>query len=323
MFLTYLVPYFIMIFAGISNPWLVLLLWVIMSLGMSGIGLNIMHDANHGSFSKNRRLNSVMAYSLNILGGSAYIWKLQHNVLHHTYTNVHGADHDIKAPFLFRFSPSRKPLKIHRAQHLYAWFFYSFMSLSFVSSKDFLQMKDFREMGLIKTPQEYRNRMNRIILSKVLYVLLIIVLPILVVPVPFWITLLGFLIMHMICGFILSIIFQTAHVMPDCEFPEPDNNGVIDENWAVHQMLTTTNYAPKSRIFSWFVGGLNFQVEHHLFSNISHVHYKDLSVIVKATAEKYGIPYNTKPNFISALVAHTKMLYQLGREELMPIPVKK
>lgn len=322
MVLLFLVPYFVLIFSNISSPLIVLGLWGIMGLGMTGIGLNIMHDANHGSFSKKQKWNKLMAYSLEVLGGSSYIWRLQHNVMHHTYTNVHGADHDIEGPDFLRFSPDQEMKKVHRFQFLYAWFFYGFMSLSFISTKDFKFMYAFRDLGLIKSKEEFRKEFRKLVISKVIYYLIIMVIPMLLVPVSPWIIVVGFLTMHYISGFILSIIFQTAHVMPDCEFPQPTDDGLIDNNWAVHQMLTTTNFAPKNRVFSWLVGGLNFQVEHHLFANISHIHYRKISKIVSETAKEYGIPYNTEPTFLSAIRKHAKMLYQLGRGDLKPIPIK-
>lgn len=317
MFLFYLVPFVLLLTLGLTQIGWVLFLWALMGLGMTGIGVNIMHDANHGSFSANATINKIMGYSLNILGGSAYIWKLQHNVMHHTYTNVHGADEDINAPaFLFRFSPEQRHRKIHKFQAYYAWFFYSLMSLSFVSTKDFKLMKTFRNDGLIKSADEYRKRMIRLWISKIAYYGIVLVLPMMVVPVSPWITLAGFLLMHAISGLLLSLIFQAAHIMPACEFPVPNEDGKIDHNWAVHQLMTTTNFSPKSRIFSWFIGGLNYQVEHHLFANISHVHYKRISAIVEQTAREFGVPYHSQPHFFAALWQHAKMLHHLGNTQL-------
>ena len=113
--------------------------------------------------------------------------------------------------------------------------------------------------------------------------------------------------------FILAVIFQPAHVMEDTEFPVSEDGKTVQENWTIHQLKTTCNLASKSRFFSWFVGGLNYQIEHHLFPNICHVHYRKLSPIVMETAKEFEIPYHTMTTFSEALVRHGRMLYKLGR----------
>ena len=113
-------------------------------------------------------------------------------------------------------------------------------------------------------------------------------------------------------GFVLAIIFQPAHVNEQTEFPEPDDENSIQENWAIHQLHTTANFSNKSRFFSWYVGALNFQVEHHLFPNICHVHYKKISEIIRKTAKEFELPYNRYRTFIDALIGHYNMLKRLS-----------
>ena len=134
-------------------------------------------------------------------------------------------------------------------------------------------------------------------------------------PVAWWVVLGSFVIMHLIAGFILSAIFQPAHVMPSSEYPLPTETGMIENDWAVHQLHTTCNFAPKARFFTWFVGGLNYQIEHHLFPSISHMHYRRISKVVKETAKEYGLPYHSQKTFFHALWYHGKMLYMLGRPQ--------
>ena len=119
----YFVPYFLMLFGIIENSWILFFMWVVMAAGMSGIGLSIMHDANHGSYSKNKKINQVLSYLINFVGGNVANWRIQHNVLHHTYTNVEGADEDMDGPFFLRFSPHKKRIAIHRFQHILPGFF--------------------------------------------------------------------------------------------------------------------------------------------------------------------------------------------------------
>jgi linoleoyl-CoA desaturase len=325
--LVYLVPLGLMYSGMISNHWVLFGMWILMGMGMAGIGMSVMHDANHGAYSRNETVNRALGYLLNLVGGNADFWKIQHNVLHHTYTNVEGADEDIHVPLLLRFSPTQKRYWVHRFQHIYAFFLYGLMTMPWISTKEFQQLASYRKRGLIPGGKPFRNLLIRSIFSKIIYHLVILVLPLLLIPVSPWFTLMCFLSMHFVAAFLLGLIFQTAHVMPDCVFPVPDDEGNMETNWAVHQLLTTTNYAPKSRIFSWFVGGLNYQVEHHLFPNICHVHYKKISKIVANTAQEYGLPYNSQRNFIQAIIEHGKMLYALGNFDdihgaLSPVKVR-
>ena len=118
--------------------------------------------------------------------------------------------------------------------------------------------------------------------------------------------------MHVIAGLTLASIFQPAHVVPSSTFPVPDPSGNIDADWAVSQLMNTANFAGKARMFSWYVGGLNYQIEHHLFPNICHVHYKNIAPIVKKTAKEYHVPYHEHKTFFAALRSHFSMLNKLG-----------
>ena len=287
-----------------------------MGLGTAGIGLSVMHDANHGAYSKNQKVNLLVGYLVNFIGGNAATWRMQHNVLHHSFTNIDGHDEDIAPPGVLRFSPHQKRKKIHRLQHWYAWFFYSLMTISWMTAKEFIQLFRYRKMGITKSEKLSFNQLFiELIFTKVFYLAYALVLPLIFAPVAWYYVVIGFLIMHFLAGLLLACVFQPAHVMPTTEFPLPDSKGAIDNNWAVHQLQTTTNYAPKSRWFGWYVGGLNFQIEHHLFPNICHVHYPKLSVIVQSTAEEYGLPYHTERTFASALRSHMRMLRDLGRKD--------
>ena len=309
----YFIPYFMMMFGLIENMWIILTMWIIMAFGMSGIGLSIMHDANHGSYSKNKRVNQWLSYLINFIGGNKENWRIQHNVLHHTFTNIEGVDEDLDGPFFLRFSPHKKRYWIHKGQHIYAWFFYGLMTISWSTTKEFIQLVRFKKLGLTQTQRKYRKMLAELIIWKLIYFTYILVLPMIILPVSPWFTLICFLIMHFISGFILSTIFQTAHIMESSEFPIPKETGEIKNNWTIHQLLNTANFAPKSKLLSWYVGGLNYQIEHHLFPDICHVHYKKISKIVKETAEQFNLPYHSNKTFFGAIIQHWKMLKMLGR----------
>jgi linoleoyl-CoA desaturase len=314
MIVLYLVPYILMITGIAKGIWPVLFMWVIMGLGMSGIGLCIMHDANHGSYSKNPKVNKWLGYILNFIGGNKANWKIQHNFLHHSYTNIEGFDEDINPGIILRFSPHARRYKIHRFQFLYAWVLYSIMTLSWIVEKDYSQLFRYKKSGLWKNQERsFSYLFFELNVSKIIYLSYIIVLPLIIIQVPWWTIILGFVFMHLVTGFIFGIVFQSAHVTPDAIYPLPDEKGNIENSWAIHQLITTTDYSPGSRILTWFIGGLNYQIEHHLFPNICHVHYRKLSKIVKETAIEYDLPYHVHSNFIIAIYQHARMLWRLGK----------
>lgn len=313
----FFVPIIIINTGIVGNFWLLLFLYLVSGLGMSGIGMGIMHDANHGSYSKNRKINKIMGYTLNLVGADAKMWRLQHNVLHHTYTNINESDEDLDAPFFLRFSPHKKRYWVHKFQFLYAWFFYGLSSLAWVTSKDFTSIIRYKKMGLIKEDENITKEVFKLIGWKLAHFSYALIIPMMVVPLSPWLVLLAFVIMHFFTGIFISSVFQTAHVLPATDFPLPDKDGMMD-NWSVHQLLTTSNFSPKSRLTSWLIGGLNYQIEHHLFPNICHVHYRRIAPIVRKTAQEFGTPYLIKRTFVAALWDHLKMLYWLGRMDTIP-----
>lgn len=289
-------------------------LYITSGLGMAGIGMGIMHDAIHGSYSKNKNINTLLSYTFNLIGANAAIWKVQHNVLHHTFTNIDDADDDLNAPFFLRFSPHAKHYWVHQFQHIYIWFFYGISTLSWITTKDFVRLNRYKNLGFFNKKNEYKRVLASMTAWKLLYYSYALVLPMLMVPLPWWLILLAFLSMHFVTGLLVSIVFQIAHIMPDIQFPLPDEKGRMKSDWYTHQFETTSNFAPKSRLLFWLLGGLNHQVEHHLLPDVCHVHYKELTPIVIATAHEYNMPYYVKKSIFQAIIDHTKMLRLLGKK---------
>jgi linoleoyl-CoA desaturase len=311
----YLLPYFVMISGLVTSGPAIFLLWIIMGFGMAGVGLSIMHDAAHRSYSKKQWINTMLAHSLNILGGSVITWQYQHNILHHGYTNIDGYDEDIDPGIIMRFSPTKPRYFMHRFQHIYAWVLYGLMSLMWSINKDFKQLRRYHKEGaVLSSNKSYPRMIFNLIISKLVFYGIILVIPLIVLPIPWWMVVIGYLSMQFVCGLILAVIFQTAHVVPETNYFIPNEEGNIENNWAIHQLMTTSDYAPKSKLFSWYVGGLNYQVEHHLFPNICHVHYKKIANLVRETAHEYKLPYNVKPTFLSAIIDHGRMLKILGQK---------
>src|SRR5688572_7820579 len=268
----YTIPYVLMITGVFSGVWMMLAMYAVMGLGKAGIGLSIMHDANHGSYSTKAWVNNLLGATLNLVGGHAFNWKVQHNVLHHTYTNVHDVDEDISPRGVLRMAPGSDWKPFHRWQHLYAWFFYGLLTFVWILFKDYDRLTRYYKDGLVKKQKStIAKEWTVLMITKIFYTGYIFVIPLVLLPFSFWQVFLGFFIMHYIAGFILAIIFQPAHVIEGTEYPMPDNDGNLENNWAIHQLHTTTNFGHRHRLFSWYVGGLNYQVEHHLFPNICHV----------------------------------------------------
>ena len=149
-------------------------------------------------------------------------------------------------------------------------------------------------------------------LGKFLCYFLFIGLPILTVGlVP---ALVGYGVFVAVTGFIISLVFQLAHAVEHADFPLPNDIGQFENEWAIHQVQSTANFATGNRIVTWFCGGLNFQIEHHLFPRISHVHYPALSNIVERECSKFNLPYHSYPTLAEAVVSHVRVMKQLGKK---------
>lgn len=312
MFSLFLTPYFLILTLDISQWWM-LLLTIVMGVGMAGVGMNVMHDANHGAYSSKKWINKVMGSSMYILAGNVYNWQVQHNVLHHTYTNIHGHDEDLEAGRIIRFSEHSKWRKIHRFQQYYSVLLYGLLTFNWVLTTDFKQTRRYlkRKLSYGKLPSPLKQ-WSTIAITKTLYIAIWIVIPMLFMSIAWWKILLGFFIMHYTAGLILSIVFQLAHVVKQTEMPLPDNQGSMKNTWAIHQLFTTVNFSTKNNLVNWFTGGLNHQVEHHIFPNISHIHYQKISKIVKETAQECNLPYNEYKTTRAAIIAHFSHLKEMG-----------
>ena len=289
-----------------------IVLCALLGFTMASIGFNVMHDANHGSYSTKKWINNLMGLSANCMGINAFIWKQKHNIIHHTYTNVDGIDDDIAKMPLLRQCPSQIYLRMHRYQHIYCVPLYGLTSLLWTFLTDFI--KYFSRKIHTTSIRKMELKQHMIFwLSKILYVIFYIALPIKILGfAPF---IIGFLILHLALGLTLAMVFQLAHVVEDTHFVNASEKEMkIEDEWAIFQIQTTANFATKNKVISWFVGGLNFQVEHHLFPKISHVHYPVISQIVEETCQKFGLRYINYPTMSKALGSHFRFMKQLGAQ---------
>ncbi len=304
------VALYIALIWGDLPTWMALIASSIFGFTLASIGFNVMHDANHGSFSNNSTLNDIMGLTLNVLGGNAFLWKQKHNIIHHTYTNVDGVDDDIAKSPLMRQCPTQVWKPAHKFQHYYIVLIYMITSLAWVLIMDF--QKYFSNK--IYTTDRWEMSLKEELIfwgGKIFYVIVYAVVPIYFVGFTPWI--IGFLIMHVSLGFTLAIVFQLAHVVENIHFEEAYNDAIIEDAWAKHQVKTTANFAPKSSIINWYVGGLNYQIEHHLFPKVSHVHYPAISGIIKKYCAQHQVPYMQFNTMAEAVGSHFRMMKKLGQ----------
>ncbi len=295
------------------SVWVMLPLAILLGTFSAFVGFNICHDAIHGSFSSNKTINKVLGAIFNLLGASPYVWSITHNVVHHTYTNIPGHDEDIDvAPGLIRISEEDPVNRIQRYQHWYAFPLYCLASISWAFRKDY------KKFFQAKVGQQENNHPKveyfNLFFYKALYYTVFIVLPLVFLDITWWQFIIGFLTMHFAQGLTMGLVFQLAHVVEGTEFPVPNETGNMEEAWADHQMRTTANFATACPISAFFLGGLNRQIEHHLFPKICHIHYGPIGLIVKQTALEFDIPYNESPTFTKALRSHYKMLKKFGKQ---------
>jgi linoleoyl-CoA desaturase len=291
-------------------PWFVVpLLAASMGLAMAGVGFSVMHDANHDSYAAGRRMNRTIGLSLDLLGASSLIWRQKHNVLHHTYTNVQGMDADLDAGPLLRFAPWQPRRPWHRFQHLYAPVLFALFPIRWFFWDDFRDLAT-GTVGDQPLPKLNTRDVLGVLAGKVVFFTWAFVLPLVLHPT--WWLLPIYAIAFLVLGNALAWVFQLAHCLEDAEFQKVNPGEVMPASWAEHQVATTVDFAPQSRLLSWYLGGLNFQVEHHLFPRICHVHYPALSAIVAQTCRDHGLRYRCQPTVGSALCANLRWMRKLG-----------
>jgi linoleoyl-CoA desaturase len=293
-------------------PIIAIPLCLLLGLNLGVIGFNVMHEGGHQSFSKYPWMNKASAYSLNLLGGITYFWKIKHNVNHHTFTNVEGMDSDIDAKPFMRMHEEQPRHWYHRFQHIYWVVLYGISYLAWIFYEDFEKYFTGRHSANA-VPKKLALKEHVIFwLTKTMYVFLYIVLPIIMVG---WLpALIGFLIVTFVTGLSISIVFQLAHVVEGTQFPSPNQgSGVAKQEWAVHQLSTTANFGTSSKWLYWLLGGLNFQIEHHLFPRISHIHYPQVSRFVKEACRESNIAYIEYTSMFKAIGSHLTHLKKLGR----------
>lgn len=299
---------------GGASAWLAAALIVSLALATAGIGFSVMHDANHGAYSRSPRVNRAWGLALDLVGGSSYVWRFKHNVQHHTYANIDGLDADIDAVPFLRLAASQRRRALHRGQHLYAWVLYGALAVKWWFVDDVVDVVRGR-IGQVRMARPRGGELAAYLAGKAVFVTWALVVPALVFRSA-WVAP-AFLLGAFTLGVVMSTVFQLAHSVPDAEFHAAGPGAQrMPSGFAEHQVRATVDFAPTNRLLGWYVGGLNFQVEHHLFPDVCHVHYPALAGIVEATCRAYDVPHRTAPTLRAAIAAHYRFLRALGRSAL-------
>lgn len=303
--------YGLLVFAA-TEWWQVLPLAIALGLTVVAIGFNVMHDGSHEAYSDRRWVNRAAAMSLDLVGGSSYFWHWKHNVFHHTFVNVLGYDTDINLVGLGRLTPHHPRAWIHRWQHLYVWFLYGVMVIKWQLYDDFRLALTSR-MGAHRFPRPRGSQWIVFFTGKLVFLSLAFAIPLALHPA--WAVAATYAVMASTTGIVLAVVFQLAHCVEQAHFPLASGTGRMDTPWAVHQVETSVDFARHSRVASWLLGGLNFQIEHHLFSRICHVNYPAIAPLVEQTCREFGVAYHYNTTFMAALRSHYRWLRALGRTD--------
>jgi linoleoyl-CoA desaturase len=283
---------------------------ILLGLATAGIGFNIQHDGKHQAYSNHPWINKAMAMTMDLIGGSSYIWHWKHNVFHHTFVNITGHDSDIDLGILGRLTPHQKRYWFHRWQHIYLWSLYGLLVVNWQLGGDFYNLITGR-IGERRFPRPKGKDLVIFLFGKVIFFSLAFGIPLLVHPISVVVLFYG--IIAVVLGMTLSIVFQLAHAVEEADFPLPEpDSGRIDNAWAIHQVETTVDFARSSRVAAWLLGGLNFQIEHHLFPRICHINYPAISKLVEDTCREFGVRYREHPSLWAGLVSHFRWLRRMG-----------
>ena len=314
--------YLLLLFFAVSW-WTIVPLAIILGFSVAAIGFNVQHDGSHKAYSDHQWVNKLMAMTLDLIGGSSYLWDWKHNAIHHTYPNVDGQDDDINIGFLGRLAPEQRRRKFHRFQGIYLWMLYGFITIKWHLVDDFYQIWIGR-IGQHKIRRPKGKDLAIFIVGKVAFALLAFGIPMLLHP--WWAVLLIYALAAFVSGVVLSVVFQLAHCVGEASFPVPvrlpDGGEQISTDWAMHQVLTTVDFSRKNPVLCWYLGGLNFQIEHHLFHKICHVNYPALSKVVEEVCHEFSIHYAAQKSIFAAIASHFKWLVRMGRpvETTTPAP---
>jgi len=301
--------YVLLVFAA-QTWWQAVPLAILLGLATAAIGFNVQHDGGHQAYSNRPWVNKLMATTMELIGGSSYVWHWKHDIFHHTYVNITGHDSDIDLGMLGRLSPHQKRYWFHRWQNIYLWPLYGLLTINWHLLDDFQNVITGR-IGEHRFPRPRGWELMLFLAGKVLFFILAFGIPLLFHRV--WFVFLFFGVVELVLGMTLSIVFQLAHAVVGAGFPMPKpDTGRMEHAWAVHQTETTVEFARSSSMMTWLLGGLNFQIEHHLLPGICHVNYPAISPLVEEACRQFGVKYTAHLSVGAGLASHYRWLRRMG-----------
>jgi len=301
--------YLLLVFVA-SSPWQALPLVILLGLSVAGIGFNIAHDGGHRAYAKAPWVNKLAAMTMDLIGVSSYVWFWKHAVIHHRYVNITGYDTDCDIGVLGRLSPHSKRLPFHRWQHVYLWPLYGVAAAKMEFVDDFKRVIRGR-IGGHGFPRPTGWDLVVFLAGKVVFFGWAFLIPLLFHP--FGVVLFYYGVGVTMLGITISVVFQLPHCVEQAEFPMPSKDtGRMENPWAVHQARVTRDFARRSKLTTWPVGGLNYHLEHHLFPTICHIHYPAITNIVQEVCRDHGIDCAEHKSFWTGLAAHYRWLRRMG-----------
>lgn len=304
--------YTIMMTFGNGRPWVYICTIIPFTFGGLLLGFNIAHDASHNALFRNKKYNYIFLRAFDLFGMSGYLWTLKHVRSHHKYTNIIGLDADIGQMKLIRLSPLTPILSHHRFQGLYAPLLYANFTIFLIYIKDFIMILS-SEIGDQREIKHPWHEVLILIGSKVYYTFIAVGIPMLVLDIAPGTILLGFWVAHMVTSTFAMMILLPVHLVDDTVFPMPDEEeNMIKNNWSVHQLDCTSDFAVNSSVVSWMAGGLNQHLAHHLCPTICHIHYGPLTKIIQEVAKEHKLDYKAN-SWMGAIASHWRFLYKMGR----------
>jgi linoleoyl-CoA desaturase len=272
------------------------------------------HDANHGSYFGQKRHNHLLGWTSDaLLGFPSHIWRVKHNVAHHTYTNVDGWDDDIDQQPMLRLMPSQPSRPWFRFQHFYVWPIYGFMTMRMHFFADVGALIDGKVgQSAIRVPRGWY--LFGYIAGRLVFFTWTLVIPMFFYP--WWIVLIAYLAFSLVTSFVVALTFQLAHCVEEATFSTAEEVQADPRSWAVHEVEATVDFCPNNRFMTWFLGGLNFQIEHHLFPSVPHTHYPAIAAIVRRKAEAHGVRYSVHETLGAAIGSHARHLRRMGQQGL-------
>ena len=290
-----------------DSLWLFYLCYMLSGILSIFVALNIGHDAAHNCFVKSKRLNNFLTDIFDLLGTSGYIWKEKHVFSHHAHVNIPRMDADIRESKLVRFFPDTKWEKINKYQYIYMWMLYPLYTFLWSFIWDFQDIFNYKISG---KPQARIPKLQvfKILFYKFFFVARLIIIPALVLPFSWSAAITAFLIMSLSASVTITFVLVSAHVGEHNNFPEPNEKGNMPTSWVRHQIITTCDFATNNKMLSHLFGCFNHHLAHHLFPNICHIYYPQLTRIVKKTCAEYGMPYMSNPSLIYAIRSHHTFL---------------